>query len=267
MGAEAQISRAELHFWEEPCISGKEGSGTVFFTGCGLGCVYCQNSDISRGQRGIEKTPRELAGIYIELQGRGANNINLVTASHFLPHVVESVSIGRKNGLTVPVVYNCGGYESPEKIKKLSGVVDVYLPDFKYADERGAAELSHAPDYPVAALAAIDQMVAQQPKCVFDERGIIQKGVIIRHLLLPGRVIQSKMAIKRIYERYGDNVYISIMNQYTPMPNQRGELCRKVTAAEYKSLILYAAELGLKNAYIQSEDASGEEYIPEFYKE
>ncbi len=260
------VARAALHMWEEPCITGERGSGTVFFSGCPLGCVYCQNHEIAAGQAGKEITTERLAEIFLELQGKGAENINLVTAGHFLFSVKEALLLAKKKGLALPVVYNSGGYEKPEAIRQLEGLADVYLPDLKYMSSELSARYSAAPDYFDVASQAIAQMVRQAGPPVFDERGIMVRGVIVRHLQLPGCLEDSKRIIRYLHETYGDSVYISIMNQYTPLPQVRAwpELCRRVTEREYGKLVDYAIDLGVENGFIQEGDTAKESFIPPF---
>ena len=261
------IARAALHFWEEPCISGENGSGAVFFSGCPLHCVFCQNEEISHGKVGREITVEELSEIYLDLQSQGANNINLVTGTHYIPAIVDSVKMARKNGLVIPIIYNTSGYETVESLKLLDGIVNAYLPDFKYWDSDLADKYSRAPQYPDIAKAAIDEMVRQCPDLVFNEDGFIQSGVIVRQLLLPGHVKDSKAIIQYIYDKYGDRIYISLMSQYTPMPQIKDkypELNRRVTKREYKSVVDYAIVLGIENAFIQDRIVAKESFIPEF---
>ncbi len=267
---ELVVARAALHMWEEPCISGKEGSGTVFFSGCSLGCIYCQNRSISKVQAGrlIGKviTIERLADIFLELQGKGANNINLVTPSHFVPHIIEAIKISRKKRLALPIVYNCSGYEKVETLKLLDGYIDIYLPDFKYMWDKPAEQYSNCRNYSAVAAAAIEEMVRQVKEPVFDERGIMQKGVIVRHLTLPGHLEDSKRIIKYLHETYGDRIFISIMNQYTPMTVNMAypELNRKITEEEYEELVEYAIEIGVENGFIQEGETASESFIPEF---
>lgn len=264
--AELKIARAALHMWEEPCISGEEGSGAVFFFGCSLGCVFCQNRSISRGQSGQTVSTERLAEIYLHLQEQNANNINLVTAGHFVPQVAESLKIARKNGLYIPIIYNSSGYEKAETLKLLEGLIDVYLPDFKYMDPALAEKYSYAADYPAVAEDALKEMFRQVGTPVFDERGMIQKGMIVRHLLLPGHVKDSRHVVEYLLETYQDMIYISLMNQYTPMPAMKKDpqLSRKVTAREYERLIDHAISLGLTNGFIQEGETAKESFIPEF---
>ena len=211
-------ARASLHMWEEPCISGESGSGTVFFTGCNLGCVYCQNREIADGHIGFEITAERLAEIFLEQQSRGANNINLVTPTHYVPHIIRALDMVRGRALKIPVLYNCGGYESVKTLKMLEGYVDIYLPDFKYMDSEIAKRYSNAADYPETAKKAIAEMVRQTGECAFDENGIMQKGTLVRHLVLPSYIENSEKVIEYLYNTYGGSIYMSIMNQYTPMP-------------------------------------------------
>ena len=265
-GAEIILARAALHMWEEPCISGKEGSGAVFFSGCSLGCKFCQNGQISRGQTGKKVTADRLADIFLELQQQKANNINLVTAGHFLPQVAEAIEKSRNRGLQIPVVYNSSGYEKSEMLKLLEGLVDVYLPDFKYMDPELAEKYSYARDYPEVAKEALKEMVRQTGTPEFDRQGIMKKGVIVRHLLLPGHVKDSRRVLEYLLSTYGKEIYISLMNQYTPMPAMKDDprLSRKVTDREYQRLIDYGIQLGLENGFIQEGETAKESFIPEF---
>ena len=264
--AQMRVARAALHFWEEPCISGKEGSGAIFFTGCSLGCVFCQNTDISRGQEGKTVNVEQLVRICLNLQAQGANNINLVTAGHYLPAVAEALKQAKNQGLRIPVVYNSSGYEKPETLRLLEGLVDIYLPDMKYMDAQLAKQYSRAGDYPDVAKEALAEMVRQCPDPVFNKRGMMKKGVIVRHLLLPGHVRDSKAVLKYLYETYQDQIFISIMSQYTPMPQMSAypELNRRVTRREYNRLLDFAMELGIENGFFQEGDPVGESFIPAF---
>ena len=265
-GSSLRIARAALHMWEEPCISGKEGSGAVFFSGCSLGCGFCQNGSISRGQSGKIITENRLVEIFFELQEKNANNINLVTAGQYLPQVAKAIRSAKKQGLKIPVVYNSSGYEKTEMLKLLEGLVDIYLPDFKYRDSALAQKYSFAADYVEVAEKALKEMVRQVGEPVFDDRGMMQKGVIVRHLLLPGHVKDSKNVLKYLLDTYGDSIYISIMNQYTPMPAMKNDplLSRKVTQREYERLIDYGISLGLINGFIQEGETAKESFIPDF---
>ena len=264
-----RVARAALHFWEEPCLSGEEGSGAVFFTGCNLRCVFCQNYEIARAEQGKEITIERLTEIFLELQDQNANNINLVTATHYAPQVVEALRAAKEKGLHIPVVYNCGGYESVETLKMLEGLVDIYLPDFKYLDSERAKRYSRAEDYPEIAKKALAEMVRQQPEAVFDERGIMEKGVIVRHLMLPGGIKDSKAVVNYLYETYGDQIFLSLMNQYTPLPHvaEYPEINRKLKKFEYDRLVDYAIFLGVENGFIQEGETAKESFIPAFTNE
>lgn len=264
--AEIRAARAALHMWEEPCISAEEGSGTVFFSGCSVRCVFCQNHDIAVGQHGKIITGERLSEIYLELQEKGANNINLVTPTHYVPQIIESIENARKMGLTLPIVYNTSGYEKAETLRMLDGIVDVYLPDFKYMSAALAEKYSNAPDYADCAKSALAEMVRQVGKPVFDDRGVIQKGVIARHLILPNCTEDSKRVVKYLYETYGDDIFISIMNQFTPLDHiaDYPELQRKITQAEYDEVVDYAVDLGVENGFIQEGETADESFIPSF---
>ena len=258
-----KITRAALHFWEEPIISGTRGSGTIFFSGCSLGCVYCQNSRISRAAVGREISADELAGEMLRLESEGAHNINFVTPTHFAPSIAKSVKIARERGLSVPIVYNTGSYDTVKTIQNLDGIVNVYLPDLKYYRPESAEKLSFAKDYPTVAREAIAEMVRQQPKPVIKD-GIMRSGVIVRLLLLPSHVAEAKLSLKYLYNTYGDNIYISLMNQYTPMQGMMSPLDRTVTNSEYSELLSYAERLGVVNAFIQEGGTQKESFIPDF---
>ena len=265
--AEIVVARAALHMWEEPCISGDAGSGAVFFSGCPMGCVFCQNHNIAEAKAGKTITVERLSEIFLELQEKGAANINLVTPTHYVLQIIEALDLARKEGLSLPIVYNTSGYEKPETIRMLDGYVDVYLPDFKYMESELAAAYSGAPDYPKYAKAALKEMLHQTGNIQIDkDTGMIQKGVIVRHLVLPGHVKNSKAVIKYLLETYQDQILISIMNQYTPMPQVSGDplLSRKVTKREYEKVIDYALELGMEDGFIQEGEAAKESFIPEF---
>ena len=258
------ISRAALHHWEEPPISGTRGSGTIFFTGCSLGCVFCQNRHISSGEHGREVTEERLAEIMLELQAKGAHNINLVTPTHFVPTIKSAIDTARGRGLKLPIVYNTGSYDTEETIDSLDGYVNIYLPDFKYFLSRTAKKFSFAEDYPTVAKAAIDKMVGQVGAPKFDFDGIMQSGVIVRILLLPGHVAEAKLSLKYLLDTYGDKIYVSLMNQYTPMEGMEKPLDRRVSREEYKSLVEYADKIGLKNGFTQEFGTAKESFIPAF---
>ena len=326
-GMNMRIARAALHFWEEPCISGTKGSGAVFFTGCNLKCVYCQNAAISEGVSGMdcsddtekvdqklsfdmsegkqgkgtysdtgkigsktgasafrpgrEVSPDELSDIFFRLKGEGANNINLVTPSHFVPQIREAILIAKEHGFDLPFVYNSSAYESVETLKTLEGLIDIYLPDLKYMDAKKAAAYSHAPDYPEVAKAAIAEMFRQvgEPVFAFDaeeDRSLIEKGLIVRHLVLPLGVKNACDVIDYLASTYSDRIYISVMSQYTPLVETPGalteaqknrlaafpELARRVTKREYERVIGHCCDLGLSNVYIQEGEAALDSFIP-----
>lgn len=265
-GNNIKCARAALHLWEEPCISGNTGSGAVFFSGCPLRCVYCQNRDIAGADRGLEITEARLAEIFLELAQQGAANINLVTPTHYTREILRAVIRAREQGLTLPMVYNCSGYEKVSTLKMLEGIVDIYLTDFKYMDTEAAKAYSRAPDYPEVAKAALAEMVRQTGAAVFDEEGMMKRGVIVRHLLLPNHLKNAKGVVKYVYETYGDRVYLSLMNQYTPLPGMEAypELNRRVTKREYDRLLDYALSLGVENAFIQEGETAKESFIPAF---
>ncbi len=309
-GAEILAARASLHMWEEPCISGKEGSGTVFFTGCPLGCVYCQNSDISGGAGGIAISEEKLADVFLNLQERGANNINLVTAGHFIPQVGIALCIAKEHGLAIPVVYNSSGYEKVESLRLLEGLIDIWLPDFKYMNPETAAKYSAARDYPETAKAALAEMVRQNEpgihegreektaeeeqvenqaakvkvaedntieetlvggrrtsgELLYDKRGMLKKGVIVRHLLLPGHVKEAEQIVDHLWHTYGDRILLSLMSQYTPMPCMKTDplLGRTVTKREYGRLLDHVLSLGITDGFFQEGEAARESFIPEF---
>lgn len=260
------VARAALHMWEEPCISGTRGSGTVFFSGCSIGCVYCQNHSIAKGKAGKIITTERLAEIFTELQNKGAHNINLVTPGHYIPQIIDAVNLSKLNRLDIPIVYNTGGYERTETMRILDGIVDVYLPDLKYMDGNIAQKYSNCKDYFLYASTAINEMVRQTDEPEFDSEGIMTKGVIVRHMMLPGYLEDSKNIIKYLYNTFGNKIYISIMNQYTPLPHvaMYPEINRKITDDEYDELIDYAVELGVENGFIQEGETQSESFIPEF---
>ena len=282
---EIYLARAALHMWEEPCISGKSGSGTVFFSGCSLHCVFCQNGEIANGVVGKKVAPERLVEIFFELQEKGANNINLVTADHYIPTVAWALQSAKAQGLSLPVVYNTGSYIKIEALKQLEGLVEIYLPDFKYYDNALASRYAKALDYPQTAKAAITEMVRQTGEPLFylkhthttlsaeeynDYAGIdealMKKGTIVRHLLLPDGIEDSKAVIRYLTDTYGKEIYISILNQYTPVKTfvDYPELNRKVTDAEYEEIIDFAIAYGIENGFIQEGDTAQESFIPAF---
>ena len=298
-----RISRAALHFWEEPCLSGINGSGAVFFTGCNLRCIYCQNAAISENGAGREVTPEELCDVFFDLKAQGAHNINLVTPSHFTPEIKKAILLAKERGFDLPFVYNTSSYESADAIRSLDGLIDIYLPDFKYMDPGMAALYSHASNYPEVAKAAIDEMMRQIPFATFasvpascttgaaagpadskagvgatGEITLMKKGVIVRHLLLPLGVKNAISVIDYLTGRYGKEIYLSLMSQYTPLYDVPGalseaqkkrlapfpELHRKVTKREYNKVIQYCMDQGLNNVFIQEGDVAKESFIPQF---
>ena len=266
---EIVAARAALHFWEEPCISGEAGSGAVFFAGCNLQCVFCQNASIARAETGKTISAERLADIFLELQEKHALNINLVTPTHFVLPIIEALKISTARRLEIPVVYNTSAYEKVATLKRLEGYVSVFLPDFKYLDADISRKYSNAADYPGIAKAALQEMFRQVGKPVFDSNGRMEKGMIVRHLMLPDGLADSKTVIKYLYETYGDDIFISIMNQYTPLPQVKRfpELDRRISEQEYDQLVDYAIALGVENAFIQDGDTAAESFIPDFDNE
>ena len=296
--AQIRAARAALHYWEEPCISGRAGSGAVFFSGCPMRCIFCQNYEIAVGDTGKEISWQRLAEIFIGLQQKGANNINLVTPTHFVPLIVPALEKAKQDGLTIPVVYNTSSYEKVETLRMLDGLVDIYLPDLKYFSPEISKMLSHAPDYFSVACEAIGEMVRQVGKPVFeasdgrllnaeemnaaceaedeDADFLMKKGVIVRHLALPGQEADSASVLKYLIETWGKDIYISIMNQYTPMPGIKKrlerldsaavafDLQRRLTEEEYEVLIDYALDLGIENGFLQDGETARESFIPAF---
>lgn len=264
-----KVARVSLHHWEEPCISGEEGSGTVFFSGCNLNCVFCQNHDISQEGIGAEITIERLSDIFLEQQDRGANNINLVTPTHYAPQIIEALKLSKTKGLHLPVVYNCNGYESLETLELLRGYIDVFVPDLKYFKDEYAIKYSKAPNYFSIASKAIEKMYSMVGPVKFNEKGIIESGVIIRHLMLPGLLFDSKKVIDYIYKTFGDDVYISLMNQYTPMfkvvnCDEYSSINKSLNPNHYDSLIDYCLDLGITKAFIQDSGTNTEAFVPEF---
>ena len=248
--------------WEEPCISGDRGSGTIFFSGCSLGCTYCQNREISRGESGIEIGVERLAKIMLELQAKGAHNINLVTPTHFVPSIISAVKSAKDAGLTLPIVYNTGSYDTEQTVALLKGTVDIFLPDLKYYRSETAKNLSRAENLPEVSRRAIAKMVEIAGDCKFDGQGMMARGVIVRILLLPGHLAEAKLNLKYLFDTYGDSIYISLMSQYTPREDLPSPLNRRVTSAEYRELVNYAISLGVKNAYTQDYSSAEESFIP-----
>ncbi len=260
-----KIARAALHFWEEPCLSGKRGSGTVFFSHCNLRCCYCQNREISSGGFGKEISTERLAEIFLSLQAQGAHNINLVTPTQYYPHIIQALRLAKKRGLSLPIVCNSGGYERVETLKELNGLIDIYLPDFKYYDERYALRYSAAPHYMEIAAAAVEEMLRQTGSPQFDSEGMMQKGVIVRHLALPGLSDDSKRVVKFLDRTFGNRIIMSLMSQYTPPKDIAfPELFSPLARDDYDDLVEYAQLIGVENAYVQEEGCAEESFIPPF---
>lgn len=258
------LARAALHHWEEPCISGTAGSGTVFFSGCPLGCVYCQNHEIADGSHGLAVDDGRLEEIFFELRDAGAHNINLVTPTHFAPTVAKAIRRARDAGFALPFVCNTSGYESTETLRALDGLIDIYLTDLRYARPATAAAYSHAPDYPAVARAALAEMVRQTGAATFDEKGLMTRGTIVRILLLPGHLPDAKLSLLHLAKHYRDTVWVSLMQQYTPPPDMPAPLDRRVTREAYDALVRYAETLGFEHAYTQEREAASESFIPPF---
>jgi putative pyruvate formate lyase activating enzyme len=265
--AELKAARAALHYWEEPCISGNSGSGAVFFSGCSLKCVFCQNHNIALGKTGKNISLERAAEIFLELQDKGAANINLVTGTHFIPQIAYALASAKAQGLSVPVVYNTGSYEEVSSLKLLDGLVDIYLPDLKYYSPELSAKYSHAADYFEKASAAIGEMYRQTGAPVLDhESGLMLRGIIVRHMLLPGESKDSKKILRYLNETYRNNIYISIMNQYTPLEHVSHipALNRQVTESEYERVLSFSERIGIEYGFYQEGGTVGESFIPEF---
>lgn len=265
-GSNIKVARAHLHHWEEPCVSGNNGSGTVFFSNCNLKCVFCQNHLISQENLGKEITTERLAKIFIELQENNAHNINLVTPTHYVPQIIDAITLAKKNGLHLPILYNTNSYENIETIRALEGYIDVFLPDLKYFSDKYALKYSNAKNYFEIASKAINEMVkiAGSPK--FDANGMIIKGVIVRHMMLPGLLFDSKKIIDFLYNTFGNDIFISIMNQYTPLYKsyEYPEINKSLTSKLYDSLIDYAVTLGVTQGFMQGDGSSSESFVPDF---
>lgn len=265
--AALRAARASLHMWEEPCISGESGSGTVFFSGCNMRCIFCQNHNIAIGTAGKEISLDRLADIFVELQMKGANNINLVTPSHYIPQIAYSLTLAKEKGLSLPIVYNTSSYEEVSSLRLLDGLVDIYLPDLKYYSSDLAKEFSNASNYFEKATAAIAEMYRQVGSPVLDaSTGLMKRGVIVRHLLLPKQTKDSKKILRYLHETYGNDIYVSIMNQYTPLPQVATHpiLNQKVGADEYQRVLNFCERIGIEQGYIQEGEAASESFIPEF---
>lgn len=262
---EMVVARYSLHQWEEPVISGEQGSGTIFFSYCNMRCCFCQNYRISELHKGRVVSIEEFSRICLDLQENEAHNINLVTPTMYVPYIIEGLRLAKKNGLVIPIVYNTSGYENVDTIRMLEGLVDIYLPDLKYYDDKLGEKYSNCLNYFQYASKAIEEMVRQVGEFQIDQDGMMKRGVIVRHLVMPGNIEDSKKIIKYLYERYGDKIILSIMNQYTPVRRlEYKELNRKVRREEYDEVINYAYDLGIRNAFIQEDDTQEESFIPDF---
>lgn len=266
MPATLMAARAALHMWEEPCISGSEGSGTVFFSGCNMRCVFCQNGNIANGSVAKQITAERLSQIFLELQEKGANNINLVTPTHYVPQIKAALVSAKRQGLILPVLYNSSGYERVEIIRGLEGFIDIYLPDMKYVSPALSAKYSHAGNYFRCAKEALKEMVRQVPEPEFDDREMMKRGVIVRHLVLPGCVEDSKRVIRYLHQNFGEHIYISIMNQYTPVREcpDMPELNRTLSKEEYDEVVDYAVSIGVEQGFVQEGETAKESFIPVF---
>ena len=264
-GSVARVAKVMLHRYEEPMLAPRSGkSGAVFFSGCSLGCVYCQNKKISRAECGKEADGKRLCEIFLSLEDEGAENIDLITADQYLPDVIDGVRLAKEAGLSLPVVYNCSGYQRKETVSALSGTADIFLFDFKYLDPAASKRYSGAPDYGEVRFSAIEEAFKTRNTLLYDENGRLISGIIVRHLLLPGRVIDGKRIVKKLFDRFGDDIIISLMSQYLPAGSAFPEIERPVAEKEYRSLVRYAEGLGLKNALVQDLSSSDKKYIPDF---
>ena len=259
-----KIGGYHLHMWEEPVITGKKGSGTIFFSYCNLNCIYCQNYEISSNKKGEEITIERLSDIMIELQEKGASNINLVTPTHYIPQIRKALIIAKEKGLTIPIVYNTSSYEKVESLKLLNGLIDIFLADFKYYDNT-LGKYSKVNNYFEIASLALEEMYNQIEKCIYDKEGNLKKGIIVRHLILPGHIDDSKRIVNYLYNKYNNNIIYSIMNQYTPVKRlEFNNLNRRVTEKEYDEVINFAYDIGIRNCYIQDSESQSESFIPKF---
>ena len=265
-GEKVRIALVSLHQWEEPCLVGENGAGTVFFSFCNLRCVYCQNHEISHGGKGVEVSTERLAQIFLEQQARGAATLDLVTPTHYVPQIITALAWAKEQGFGLPVVYNSSGYENVETIEALRGSVDVFLPDLKYKTAASAQEYSAAADYFAQASAALQKMVELTGPIQINEQGLLTRGVLVRHMILPGHRHESMALVKWLWENFGRTIKISLMNQYTPMYRaaEHKKINRRLTTFEYESVVDYALSLGLDNAYVQERRSASEEYVPDF---
>ena len=263
-----RVSLVSLHPWEEPCLVSADGrgAGTVFFSHCSLRCIFCQNSVISNEGHGIEISTDRLAEIFIEQQERGAATLDLVTPTHYAPQIIEAIHISKKHGLTLPIVWNTSGYEKKDIISEIASDVDIFLPDFKYLESEPSKIYSSAADYPKIAKAAIREMVRKKGKAIMDDVGQMKKGVMVRHLVLPGHRKESMKIIDWLHEEFGDDIIISLMSQYTPMhgAKEHREINRRLTTFEYESVVNHALDIGVSLCYTQERRAASEEYVPRF---
>jgi putative pyruvate formate lyase activating enzyme len=252
--------------WEEPCISGKNGSGTVFFTGCNLKCIFCQNRDISLSHAGLDISLDRLIEIFFELKEKGASNVNLVTPTHFTPSIADAIERAKARDIDIPFIWNSSGYENAETIELLRGRVDVFLPDLKYFSSDLSGRFSGAPDYFEKASVALEKMFSIVGEAVFDHNGMMKSGMIVRHLVLPGHTDDSLKVLSYLKSTFGNSIYVSIMNQYTPMPDasEIKELSRRLTTYEYEKVVNYALEIGITNGFIQDRLSASESFIPPF---
>lgn len=269
-GAVIRAARASVHMWEEPIISGENGSGTIFFSGCNMKCIFCQNHKISIGKDGKEITEERLVDIFYELEEKGVNNINFVTADHFIPSIQRAMESAKNKGFKLPFLLNTSAYVSVDALRQLDGLIDIYLPDYKYYKEDTGRKYSNAPDYKEVARLAIGEMVRQMNRFetpyYIDENNVMKHGVVVRHLLMPGGLLEAKLIVKELYNDYGDNIFISLMNQYTPIiSNVEGFplLKKKVTEVEYGKLVDYAVDLGVTNGFMQEGETCLESFIPD----
>lgn len=263
-GTEPSLARAALHFWEEPPISGTRGSGAVFFSGCSLGCVFCQNEEISHGGVGKSVSKERLASMFLSLEEQGAHNINLVTPTHYVPSIRDALLLAKAEGLSVPIVYNTSAYDSTEAISLMGDLANVYLPDFKYIRADISERYSFAKNYPDVAKNAIAEMVKRKPCPIYNEEGILTSGVMVRILVLPGAVANAKLTLRYLFDTYGDRILYSIMRQYTPRENLPPPLSRRVTEAEYEDVLSYALRIGIRDAFTQGAESASETYTPPF---
>ena len=265
-GREVRVARTMLHRWEEPCLVGAHGAGAVFFAHCTLRCIYCQNHAISHEGRGVEINEDALAARFLSLAREGAATLDLVTPTHYTPQILTALTLARAEGLTLPVVWNTSGYETVENIARLAGAVDIYLPDLKYANEESGRLYSAAPDYAVAAWDALAAMVAQVGAVQFAADGQLMRGLLVRHLVLPGHRHESITLVRRLWEEFGDAVQLSLMRQYTPLYRaaEFPPLHRRLTTFEYESVVNAARDLGMERVYVQDAEAVGAQYVPDF---